>query len=60
VRTIGGRPVNELAELWRRLWASGSAGAEVKLGISHGGAEPRDVTVKTIDRYKYLKLDTTF
>jgi len=60
VRTIAGRPVNELSELWQRLWGEGPAGTEVTLGISHGGAEPRAVTVKTIDRYKYLKLDTTY
>jgi S1-C subfamily serine protease len=60
VRTIAGRPVNEIAELWRRLWAQGPAGTAVILGVSHGGAEPRPVTVKTIDRYKYLKLDTTY
>jgi S1-C subfamily serine protease len=60
IRTIGGRPVNELGDLWRRLWSQGPAGAEVTLGVSHGGSEPRSVTVKTIDRYKYLKLDTTY
>jgi serine protease Do len=60
VRTIAGRPVNEIAELWRRLWAQGPAGTAVILGVSHGGAEPHPVTVKTIDRYKYLKLDTTY
>jgi S1-C subfamily serine protease len=60
VRTIAGRPVNELAELWRALWAQGPAGTDVTLGVSQGGGEPRDVTVHTIDRYKYLKLDTTY
>jgi S1-C subfamily serine protease len=60
VRTIAGWPVNELAELWRRLWAQGPAGAEIGLGVSHRGAEPREVTVKTTDRYKYLRLDTTY
>jgi S1-C subfamily serine protease len=60
LRSIGGRPVNELADLWQRLWAQGPAGTEIRLGISHGGSEPRDVTVKTIDRYRYLKLDTTY
>jgi S1-C subfamily serine protease len=60
VRTIAGRPVNELPDLWRRLWGQGPAGTEVTLGVSHGGGEPRQVTVKTIDRYKYLKLDTTY
>jgi serine protease Do len=60
VRTIAGRPINELPELWRRVWAQGPAGSEVTLGVSHGGAEPHEVKVRTIDRYKYLKLDTTY
>jgi S1-C subfamily serine protease len=60
VRSIGGRPVNDLADLWQRLWAQGPAGSEVRLGVSHGASEPHDVTVKTIDRYQYLKLDTTY
>lgn len=60
LRTVAGRPVNDLAELWRRLWSVGPAGTDVTLGVSRGGDEPRDVTVHTIDRYKYLKLDTTY
>jgi S1-C subfamily serine protease len=56
---IGGQPVNDLAAFYRKLWSLGPAGADVNLTVTHGG-ETRDVTVKTIDRYKFLKLNTTY
>jgi S1-C subfamily serine protease len=59
ITAIAGERVTDLASLWRKLWSLGPAGVEAPLSLRHGG-EAREVTVKTIDRYSYLKLGTTY
>jgi S1-C subfamily serine protease len=59
ITAIAGEKVTDLASLWRKLWSLGAAGIEAPLSLRHGG-ETREVTVKTIDRYKYLKLGVTY
>ena len=46
--------VPDLAGLWRRIWASGSAGAEVRLHVQRDGNEQR-IGVRSADRTKFLK-----
>jgi S1-C subfamily serine protease len=59
VTAIDGSPVHDLAEFYRALWGRGDAGIKVKLTVMRQGEERR-IEVKTIDRYRYLKLDTTY
>jgi S1-C subfamily serine protease len=59
VTAVAGRTVGDLAQFYRAVWALGAAGVEVPLTVRQDGAE-RDINVKSIDRYKYLKLDTTY
>ena len=59
VTAIDGVPVHELADFYRRLWRQGDAGVTVRLGVTRQGEE-REIEVETIDRYRYLKLDTTY
>jgi S1-C subfamily serine protease len=59
VTAIDGSPVHDLADLYRALWGRGEAGVTVKLTVTRQGEE-RDIEVKTIDRYRYLKLNTTY
>jgi hypothetical protein len=40
--------------LWRRVWASGSAGAEVRLRIERDDT-PRRISVRSADRVSFLK-----
>ncbi|HJQ55259.1 MAG TPA: S1C family serine protease [Vineibacter sp.] len=58
IRDVGGAEVEAVADFYRKLWASGSSGATVRLGIERDGV-PEDVTVRSTDRYKYLKLDSS-
>ncbi len=58
IRDVGGTEVEAVADFYRKLWASGTSGATVKLGIERDGT-PEDVLVRSIDRYKYLKLDSS-
>ena len=44
-----------LADFYRKLWALGDAGVKVVLGVLQG-AEIRDITIQSEDRYKYLRL----
>jgi branched-chain amino acid transport system permease protein len=59
VSAIDGSPVRDLADLYRKLWGRGAAGVTVKLTVTRQGEE-RDINVKTTDRYRYLKLNTTY
>ena len=46
--------VSDLAGLWRRVWACGSAGAEVPLTLSRDD-DTLDITLRSADRRSFLK-----
>ena len=54
VTELGGAEIEDLADLWRRLWAEGAAGVEVKLTLLRDGRQ-RTVTCQTADRRTFLK-----
>ena len=56
VRRVNGAPAGNLAGFYRRLWAAGDAGAEVKIGLVREKM-PLEITVRTADRYAFLKLE---
>jgi serine protease Do len=59
VIAVAGEKVRDLAGFYRLLWAQGEAGVEVPLTVEENGIS-RDITIKTMNRYDYLKLDTTY
>lgn len=59
VVAVAGNPVRTIADFYSEVWATGDAGAVVKLQIL-GKEGVRDVTVKSDDRYKYLRLNRTY
>ncbi len=54
VMGVGADGVSSQAEFYRRLWAQGPAGTEVKLMVLQG-ANLRDVGIRSIDRQAYFK-----
>jgi S1-C subfamily serine protease len=54
VLAVGGAAVTDLAELWRAVWASGEAGATVRLRLGRAQGA-RDVTIVSGDRAAFLK-----
>ncbi|HYZ22182.1 MAG TPA: S1C family serine protease [Rhodopila sp.] len=52
--TVNDEEVPDLAGLWRRVWSSGSAGAEVRLRIERDGS-PKRVSIRSADRDAFLK-----
>jgi S1-C subfamily serine protease len=54
VLRLNGEEVEELADLWQRLWAAGPPGVEVTLTIAREG-EAHQVTLRTVDRHAFLK-----
>ena len=54
VMGVGADGVSSQAEFYRRLWAQGPAGTEVKLKVLQG-ANLRDVGIRSIDRQAYFK-----
>lgn len=57
---VQGEPVSTLADFYRKVWALGSAGIDVPLTILKGDNGFREVSVKSGDRYDYLKLNPTY
>jgi S1-C subfamily serine protease len=54
ILSVNDEDVPDLAGLWRRVWASGSAGAEVRFRVHRDGG-PRRVSVRSADRTSFLK-----
>src|SRR3954454_10681168 len=54
ILTVNDEEIPDLAGLWRRVWSSGSAGAEVRLRIERDGS-PKRVSVRSADRASFLK-----
>jgi S1-C subfamily serine protease len=59
VVAIDGTEVHDLADFYRALWGRGEAGITAKLTVTRHG-EQHEIGVKTIDRYRYLKLGTSY
>lgn len=53
ILSVGGKPVNGLADFYRKLWALGNAGMEIPLGILKG-IQVQEVKVQSADRYQFL------
>ena len=51
---VGGQPVEELAQMFRRVWATGEAGVGIPLTLSRDG-EMLDLTVQSVNRADLLK-----
>jgi len=56
---VGGVPVAGLADFYRKVWALGEAGVAVPLDMLHG-VKISSVTVKSIDRHHWLKLERSY
>lgn len=54
ILTVNDEEIPDLAGLWRRVWSSGSAGAEVRLRIERDGG-PMRVSMRSADRTSFLK-----
>src|ERR1700761_116908 len=54
ILAVGGDEIGDLAGLWRRVWASGSAGAEVRIRLMRDKT-PVALTVRSGDRTSFLK-----
>jgi S1-C subfamily serine protease len=54
ILAVGGEAIGDLADLWRRVWASGSAGADVPIRLVRDG-KVLTLRVKSADRSSLLK-----
>ncbi len=54
ILAVDSEEVTDLGALWRRVWASGSAGAEVRLRLMRDD-RAMNVIVRSADRAKFLK-----
>ena len=56
---VGDQAVRNHVEFYERVWARGAAGATVPLRVLQG-AEMKEVTVRSIDRFDYFKERPTY
>jgi serine protease Do len=56
---VGGEMPRDLADFYRKVWATGPAGVDVKLSVLHGTAM-REVTLQSVDRRQHLRLGRTY
>ncbi|MDQ2802942.1 MAG: S1C family serine protease [Pseudomonadota bacterium] len=54
ILAVNGEEVGDLASLWRRVWSSGSAGAEVRIRVMRE-TRPATITIRSADRTRFLK-----
>ena len=54
ILAVGDEEVSELASLWRKVWASGAAGATVLLRVSREGGS-HAVRIRSADRMSFLR-----
>lgn len=54
VLSIHDEPVKTLEEFYRKLWASGTAGATIPLKVLQG-SEVREINVRSIDRTEFIR-----
>ena len=53
--SVEGEPVAGMGDMYRRIWGTGDAGADIRLGFQRDG-DAFDLVVRSGDRYNYLKL----
>lgn len=53
ILSIGGQPVEGLADFYRKLWSTGDAGTRVSLRVLQGD-QVQDIVVESKDRRQYL------
>ncbi len=56
---VNGEPATDLADLYRKIWKQGEAGASVPLDILGEGGVKR-IDIKSMNRNDHLRLKTTF
>lgn len=54
---VNGANVADIPDLYRAIWATGRAGSPVVVTILSSGGNPRDVSIPSIDRRAWLRLD---
>ena len=59
IMEVGGQTPSDLADFYRKIWATGEAGVDVTLTLLQG-SRLRQVTVHSVDRHTHLKLKRTY
>ena len=56
---VGGEPIAGLADFYRKVWATGDAGVTIRLDVLKG-TSVKPIEIKSIDRYRWLKMDRSY
>lgn len=58
--SVAGAPIDGLADFYRKVWALGDPGVEVPLRVLRADGATAEVTVRSGDRYAWLRLEPTY
>ena len=56
---VSGTPITGLADFYRKVWATGDAGVTIRLDVLKG-TSVTPVEIKSIDRYRWLKMNRSY
>ncbi len=56
---VSGKPIEGLADFYRKIWALGSAGVTVPIDVLRG-TSVTSISIKSSDRYQWLRLDRSY
>ncbi len=56
---VAGEGVENLADFYRKVWSKGRAGVMVSLNVLQGN-RIRKISIRSSDRYKYLRMKPRF
>ena len=53
--SVGGAPIKDQMEFYRKLWQTGPAGIDIPLAVLTHQSGVKNLTIKSINRYQWLK-----
>lgn len=54
--SVGGEPIADMEDFYRKVWAQGPAGAAVSLQVLHRGTGLERVEIQSMDRHNWLRI----
>lgn len=54
--SVGGQPVSDQMDFYRKMWSLGGPGTEIDLALLKPGSGIRELRIESTDRYRWLRL----
>jgi len=54
--SVDGQPIRGMEDFYRKVWALGPAGSQIRLQVLHPGAGLEEVQIQSMDRHDWLRM----